>query len=81
MNISNLRDNAEVIFFLLHAVTEAMTKPILYINVKNYFESSLVVWAGRKANDIMPGNNDDYGDTAKMIFADFDMSFSPYTKL
>jgi hypothetical protein len=41
--------------------------------VNNYFESSLVVWPCQNANDFMPRNTDNYGDTVKMIFAVFDV--------
>ncbi len=65
---------------MLYAVIEFLTNPILYINVIIHFGSSLVVWARQNANDFMPRNNYNNGDTAKMIFADFDVSFGPNTE-
>jgi hypothetical protein len=41
--------------------------------VNNYFESSLVVWPRQNANNFMPQNTDNYGDTVKTIFAVFDV--------
>jgi hypothetical protein len=41
--------------------------------VNNYFESSLVVRARQNANDFMPRNTDNYIDTAKQIFAVFEV--------
>jgi hypothetical protein len=64
---------------LLHPIIDALSKPILCIYVRNYFESSLVLWPCQNSNDFMPRNTDNYGDRVKMIFR-FSMCNSAHTQ-
>ncbi len=71
-------DNTQVIY--VHWMPTWVSGVDKHYKVDSYFKSSPVAWARQNANDFMPRNTYNYGDTAKISFAVFDVPFGPNTE-